>query len=211
MILYLNEDRSYLSWLAHHRGGFVLDCERQPRAGHVTLHRATCAKIKHAETRKTHWTTGRHMKVCSLKDHELIEWATQQTESEPERCADCMVEQPPEEQPVHLTRVDRDVLSFVLEVAALHLDASDDFYALNVGTAARCLGKTPGQLSAAFHRLAADGLLTIVGKTAPGEPVPASCALLPTVEALKTLPIYNSASDEQVMADLAKLVDEAES
>jgi hypothetical protein len=210
MILYLNEDRAYLSWVAHHRGGYVLDCSRQPRAGHVVLHRSTCAKIKHAEAKKSHWTTGRHMKACSQDRAELVAWAMEQTQAEPTVCPDCLIEQPADDHPVHLTRIDRDVLSFVLEVAALHLDESDDYYALTVGAAAKCLGKTAGQLSASFHRLVADGLLKVVGKTAAAELISPNCALLPTVKALRTLPVYQSASDEEVAGDLARLVDELE-
>jgi len=31
MILFLDEDRAYLSWVAHHRQGFILDGKRKPR------------------------------------------------------------------------------------------------------------------------------------------------------------------------------------
>lgn len=211
MILYLNEDRAYLYWVAHHRDGFVLDCGRPPHVGHGTLHRAVCPKIKQAKTRKTHWTTGRHMKACSLDAEELQAWAAEQTKAALKTCPDCLAEQPPaEEQPIHLTKTDRELLSFVLEVSALHLDDADNYYALNVGAAAKCLRKTPGQLAASLRRLVADGLVTLVGETQPDKAVPASCPLLPTAAALRTLPIYESASDEEVDAELAKLTDQLE-
>jgi hypothetical protein len=211
MLLYLHEDRPYLHGVAHHRDGFVLDCGRPPHVGHGTLHRAVCPVIKQSKTKKTHWTTGRHMKACSLNREELEAWAAEQTKASLTICPDCLVEQPPaDEEPIHLTKTDREVLSFVLEVSALHLDDADSYYALNVGTAARCLGKTPGQLGASLRRLVADGLITLVGEPAADKAVPASCPLLPTAAALRTLPIYESAADEDVDAELAKLVDQLE-
>ncbi len=211
MILYFDEERAYLHWVTHHRSGYVLDCSRPPHTGHATLHRATCPKIKHAESKKTHWTTGRHMKACSLNAEELKAWLAEASQAAPSLCPGCLVEQPPaEEHPLHLTKTDRELLSFVLEVAVLHLDESDNYYALNVGTAAKCLGKTPGQLTASLCRLADEKFITMVGKTKPGEAIPASCTLLPTASALKTLPLYQSASDEELAAELAKLVDQLE-
>ncbi len=66
MILFLDEDRAYLSWVTHHRNGFVLDCHRKPNKHHLMLHRAICPDIKRSATKTTHWTTGHHMKACSL-------------------------------------------------------------------------------------------------------------------------------------------------
>ena len=65
MILFLDEDRAYLHWVLHHRTGFVLDCLRHPRKTHLVLHRATCPLVKQAAAKRTHWTTGRHMKGCA--------------------------------------------------------------------------------------------------------------------------------------------------
>jgi hypothetical protein len=78
MILFLDEDRAYLSWVTHHRNGFVLDCNRKPTKHHLILHRAICPEIKHSATKTTHWTTGHHMKACSLNAEELKTWALRQ-------------------------------------------------------------------------------------------------------------------------------------
>ena len=52
MILFLNEDRSYLNWIARHHSGFVIDCARHPAKGRMTLHRAACGLIKQANSNR---------------------------------------------------------------------------------------------------------------------------------------------------------------
>src|SRR5438132_13359399 len=75
MILFINEDRAYLNWVTHHRSGFVLDCRRKPGSRVAMLHRATCPDVKRSSGKKTHFTTGPHMKACSLDAEELRTWA----------------------------------------------------------------------------------------------------------------------------------------
>ena len=120
MILFLDEDRAYLSWVTHHRNGFVLDCNRKPTKHHLMLHRATCPEIKHSATKTTHWTTGHHMKACTLNAEELKAWAHEQSGANPSGCVSCLVTDPsrPVDQPIHLTKLDQEILSFVLEVAS---------------------------------------------------------------------------------------------
>ena len=208
MIVFLDEERAYLYWVAHHRTGFVLDCFRKPSKSRLMVHRANCAEIKASASKHTHWTTGRHMKACSLDVEPLKAWAVEQAGTEPQLCATCMVEEPDGHAPVHLSHLEKEVLSFVLEVAALHLDDRDAGFLLTVGKTAKCLAKTPGQLNAALCRLAESGLLKVVGKTKPGEPTPSNCQLLPTVAAMKTLPAYTDLSDQEIEAELAILANE---
>lgn len=207
MILFMDEDRAYLAWVTHHRCGFVLDCSRKPSKHHLMLHRATCPSVKHSATKKTHWTTGQHMKACSLDAEELKAWAREQTEAEPSGCVDCLIapDQHGQEMPLHLTKLDQEILSFVLEVAALHLDEGSGPYWLNVGMVAKCLAKTPGQLSAALGRLVVDGLLRTAEKWNAGEPSPTKGCLLPTILAMKTLPSYQECSDEDIEAEIRLL------
>jgi hypothetical protein len=192
MILFLDEDRAYLSWVTHHRRGFVLDGNRKPTKHHLMLHRATCPEIKHSATKTTPWTTGHHLKACSLNAEELKAWAKEETGADPNGCVSCLVtdEPNPADQPIHLTKLDQEILSFVLEVVTLHLDEGSGDYWLNVGMVAKCLDKTPAQLSAALSRLVVDGLLIVTEKWKPVEPLPTKCGLLPTVLAMKTLAAY---------------------
>jgi hypothetical protein len=212
MILFMHEDRAYRSWVTHHRNGFVLECSRKPSKHHLMLHRATCPSIKHSATKKTHWTTGQHMKACSLDAEELNVWAREQTEAEPSGCVDCLIppDQHAQDHPLHLTKLDQEILSFVLELATLNLDDETGSYWLNIGMVAKCLDKTPGQLSAALHRLVDDGMLTLTEKVKPAEPLSVTCGLFPTVLAMKTLPAYQDRSDEEIEIEMKALTGETE-
>ncbi|HUY91312.1 MAG TPA: hypothetical protein VMV10_21420 [Pirellulales bacterium] len=220
MILFLDEERTYLHWIAHHRAGFVLDCYRKPTKSRLVLHRATCPEIKASAGKRTHWTTGRHMKACALEREALTAWAVEQAQAEPKLCPSCWETSDSQddstdhskggEGAAHLSRLESEVLTFVLEVAALHLDDRDASYRLTVGKTAQCLSKTPGQFNAALGRLAEAGLLKLVGKIKPGEPAPPGGRLLPTVAALKMLPAYEGFNDEAIEAELASLADEQE-
>lgn len=209
MILFLDEDRAYLNWVTHHRTGFVLDCLRQPTKAHLTLHRATCPEIKQAPTKRTHWTTGRHMKGCGLDPAQLQAWAVEQAGCEAPGCPLCTPDRPPahahEPGEVHLTRLDQDILSSVLDIAACHLDDDDHAYALTVAGVCRCLGKTEGQLAAALDRLVEGGLLSLKGASGPAKAPSPRAAVWPTAKALRTLDYYAGFSDQQLAAELERL------
>jgi len=208
MIAFLNEDRAYLSWVTHHRRGFVLDCQRKPTKKHVTLHRATCPQIKQAASKRTHWTTGRKMKACSLDIEELTAWAVEQTDSEPNACSECQpgheFETTDHEGEPQLTKLTREILSFVLEIATNHMDDSELPYRLDVSMIARCYNKTPGQLHAALTTLANEGLLRFSGKLESA----AHCLIFPTERAIRTLSAYANLTDKQIQAELRKLTGE---
>jgi hypothetical protein len=207
MIVFLDEERAYLYWITHHRAGYVLDCFRKPTKSRLMLHRATCPQIKTSASKRTHWTTGRHLKACSLDGDSLKAWAVEQAQAEPQLCAGCLGSSA-ESEPLHLSHLDKELLSFVLEVAMLHLDDRDASYLLTVGKTAKCLAKTPGQLGATLRRLADNGLLKLVGSGRPDEPAFSRCHLMPTVAALRTLPCYQDSSDEEIEAELSTLTGE---
>ncbi|HQU45568.1 MAG TPA: hypothetical protein PK867_22335 [Pirellulales bacterium] len=204
MIVFLDEEHAYLYWVAHHRAGYVLDGFRKPTKSRLVLHRATCPDIKTSQTRRTHWTTGRHLKACSLDFDSLKAWAVEQADAEPKPCPTCLATDSPADRALHLSHLDKEVLSFVLEVATLHLDDRDANYLLTAGKAAKCLAKTPGQLAATFQRLSEQGLLKLAGSVELRGPAP-NCQLLPTVAAMKTLPAFQDASDAEIEAELAAL------
>ncbi|HWB14234.1 MAG TPA: hypothetical protein VG826_33715 [Pirellulales bacterium] len=205
MIVFLDEERAYLYWVTHHRAGYVLDCFRKPTKNRLMLHRATCPQIKMCRGKRTHWTTGRHAKACSLDADSLKAWAMEQAQAEPECCAGCLGDASSDTPPRHLSHLDKEVLSFVLEVAMLHLDDRDATYLLTVGKTAKCLAKTPGQLGATLRRLVDDGLLELVGKVGPGNAAPVGCRLMPTVAAMRTLPCYQESSDAEIAKELSTL------
>lgn len=210
MILFLDEDRAYLNWVTHHRTGFVLDCLRHPTKAHLKLHRATCPEIKQSGSKRTHWTTGRHMKGCAVDSAQLQAWALDQVGCEAGACPQCTPDrEPAADEPhaeMHLTRLDQEILSAVLDIAACHLDDDDHAYALTVGGIGRCLDKTEGQLAAALARLVEGGLLRLGTALAAGKAPAARCGVWPTAGALRTLEYYAGFSDQQLAAELERLV-----
>ncbi len=204
MILFLDEDRAYLNWVTHHRTGFVLDCLRHPTKAHSVLHRATCPDIKHSASKRTHWTTGKHLKGCSLQLAELQAWTKEQTEHEPTFCPQCSPEKEIESED-HLTKLDRHILEFVQEIASVHMAEDDQTYSLTVGMVARCLGKTEGQLKSSMERLIEEGLLIVSGKLKQGEIFTPKSRVLPTAKAMRALSDYSELSEQQMESELHKL------
>ena len=211
MIVFLDEDRAYVSWVTHHRQGFVLDATRKLSPKLAVLHRATCAEIKQSATPRTHWTTGRHLKACALDVEQLLAWFREQREDEPQPCPACdpLSSQPPASglptAKPRLTKLGSEILTLVLEMAAVHLDTPDPPYALDVGYISRCLQKTPAQLTAAVKQLVDNGFVTIRGRYHPERSLPQSCVILPTILALRTLPSYAGFDDAALMLELALL------
>lgn len=209
MILFLDEERAYLHWVTRHRDGFVLDCLRHPTKAYLVVHRAICSEVRSTDSKRTHWTTGRHMKGCSLDLEELKAWAADQTQHEPVYCPSCTPDKSPplpgaHGEP-HLTRLDRKILSFVLEVATGHLDEDDRNYSLSVGMVAGCLGKTERQLTASLSRLAGDGLLIFSAMPKTGEAFLCDCRIYPTADAMRTITAFAALDDAQIDAELGKL------
>ena len=208
MILFLDEDRAYLSWVAHHRRGFVLDGKRKPRLNQLVLHRATCSVIKSAPSRRFHWTTGAKLKACSLAREELAAWVVEQSATPLAQCAEC---RPDSEDTAVLresappSRLAKEILDYVLDAAVIHLEHEYPSYRLTVGDIATCFAKTPGQLAAAICRLSADGLLAIRGSYARGHQLSSNQRVLPTAAALRTLDAFKDESEAAVSSEIARL------
>src|SRR5262249_1696284 len=60
---FVDDDRGYLDWLAHHPDGFVINTGRTPSAAYLMLHRAGCGTINGKPARGTTFT-GDYAKVC---------------------------------------------------------------------------------------------------------------------------------------------------
>ena len=207
MLIFLNDDRAYLYWVAHHRHGFVLDGKRKPRPSHLMVHRATCQEIKSAASRHTtHWTTGSRLKACSLDRNELQAWAVEETGAAPEGCH-CNLENqsPPDSDHVQLSKLARDVLEYILEAALIHLEIEHPPYHLTVGDISAFFGKTPGQMSPVLQRLLEGGFLTVQGRVGTAVAFAPKRVVLPTMTALRTLEAFRTESDSTNREELAKL------
>lgn len=209
MIIFLNEDGAYRSWILHHRHGFVLDGRWKKELRHLILHRATCEEVRVAHRKATHATTGGRFKACGATADELAAWAEQNGDITPKLCDGCQptVEQAsePADGAHHLTQLAGRMLDYVLDVAVIHLDDPTSRYRLTLSDVAQCLGKTAGQLSDALRRLVEDGLISIETSTHRRRSEE-DRLVLPTAAALRTLPFFSAVPKEQVDAEIQRLI-----
>jgi hypothetical protein len=208
MIIFLNDDRAYLSWVTHHRQGFVLDGKRKPKISHLVVHRATCGEIKSAASRRVHWTTGGKLKACCLDRAELETWVAEETGVAAGQCPACepQVETPPNgDGHIHLSKLPSEILEYILEAALIHFEVEQPPYRLTVADIAACFGKTPGQISPALHRLLESGMVVVPGHKNTAATITPKRIVLPTVAAIRTIEAFRSDSDSTIEGELAKL------
>jgi hypothetical protein len=212
MIIFVDEEHAYRMWIAHHRAGFVLDAPRAHSPKHLVLHRATCPEIKHSASKRTHWTTGNRMKLCALAIDELKRWSAERLDGTPQECPVCR----PAAEVIEVaadashpaqprTRLGREIMAYVLDVAVIHLDNQDDEYHLTLADVAEYLSKSVRQLSSAVLRLVEDNDLSIAGSLSPGTPLSARHTLVPTAKALRTVPAYAGLTEAQLQSLIAQL------
>lgn len=206
MLIIINDDPAYVSWLSRHRQGYVVDCNRKPTKNHLILHRATCSVIK--PHKRARLTSGAHIKACSLHVEELAAWALEQTGGGVIACSECEPNQEPatcEHQANHsLTRLGRDILSYVLDLAVMYLDGEERHYHPKIDDIAVYLAKSPGQIMPALQRLIAEGYLDCEPPATNGAPS-ATSIIYPTVSALRTIPAFAVMANSAVDAELRNL------
>ncbi len=88
VVQFLNDDKGYVSWLAAHQDGYVVNCHAQPDSTYLMLHRANCSWIN--PPRFKNWTTVGYMKVCGLSVSELAAWAVSTTGGTLQQCKSCV-------------------------------------------------------------------------------------------------------------------------
>jgi hypothetical protein len=204
MMIFLNEERAYQHWVTHHRLGYVLDGRRKPRISRLTVHRADCDDVRVSARSRRHATTGNRLKACSMDRMELETWAVETSGLAADSCPKC---RPASERPaeaVHLTRLARDVLDYVLDAAVIHLEHEHPPYHLTIGDIAACFAKTPGQLGPVLQSLVEQGMVVCPGTTAIGAGSPKR-VVLPTIAALRTLEAFHQLDEASLEAELAKL------
>jgi hypothetical protein len=82
--IFQDDDDGYRRWLTAHPHGFVLNCERAPRADYLKLHRARCRW-----TRPAGMLTGAYIKICSDDTSRIAGWARARTGGTPQPCGHC--------------------------------------------------------------------------------------------------------------------------
>jgi len=210
LIIYLDDDGPYLSWVTHHRHGFVIDWLRPPTRRHPIVHRATCKKIRVAKSKKsTHWTTGRRLKACSDDLGKLLAWAEEESGHAPDFCEICAPQkEPPQGEETNynrLTKLEKEVLEYVLEIAVIYLDNLELSYELTVGDIADYLGKTTGQIAAAVLELIASGYLRLRPIITEQTDVGSEQRAFPTSKALRMEPAFEKMSEQEIEEELVGL------
>ena len=202
MIIFLDEDKAFRYWVTHHRQGFVLSGRDRYQPHGMTLHRASCSQTKAASAR-TRLTRGNQWKACALLPEELTAWASG-WKLDPGICQDCRPLDAAGTEPaeIHLSKLGREILEYVLEAAIIHFDEESLPYRLFAGDIADCFGSTVGHLSPAFRRLFEQGMLTTTGSTKHLTP---RKKIFPTVLALQELPELAGSSEAELEGQLRKL------
>jgi hypothetical protein len=214
MLIIINDDHFYLSWLAHHRLGYVLDSYRRPAKRHLVWHRATCSAIKGAK--RAHWTTGTHIKVCSPNPVELAQWARDETGGDLQPCPHCRPDQELRAEDLadnvnttaehaHRTVLGGRIMDHVLELAAMRLGGELPKYQVTVGDVAEAFSKSLAQISPALVRLAEEGQIKLTGRISPGAPLGEKVGVFPAAAALRSLPAFAELTDEALDAEIGEL------
>lgn len=84
---FVGDDDGYLAWRRDHPAGWVLNCERQPKATYLKLHRADCPHLRP----RPGWSnlTAAFAKVCGTSSGPFDEWLTATLDTRPDRCPVC--------------------------------------------------------------------------------------------------------------------------
>ncbi len=207
MLIIIDDDATYVSWIGRHRQGFVVDARHKPTKNHMILHRAICSEVK--PHKRARLTTGGHIKACSLDLAELKAWAQEQTSGGLSPCAECRPEDEEQgETNQHAasatTRLGREALSYVLDLAVMRLDGETPGYRATLEDVAEYLDKTAAQLAPAVERLIGAGYLECdepVGKSL----LAATTVIYPTAIALRTIPAFAAMTSHAAAAELDQL------
>jgi hypothetical protein len=83
-----DQDDSYLTWVADHPQGYVLNCDLEPSAAYLVLHRASCRTVSGTPANGSSWTST-SSKACAMTKVDLDKWAQQRTGGTPAPCGLC--------------------------------------------------------------------------------------------------------------------------
>ncbi len=72
MVIFINDEQEYVSWLERHPRGFVVNCHKSPSPKYLMLHCADCGMIN---SERGNHTTHQYIKLCSIQKKQLETWA----------------------------------------------------------------------------------------------------------------------------------------
>jgi hypothetical protein len=88
LVVFANDERGYLAWLDAHPHGYVLNCDRKPKASYLKLHLASCGRINGTPPRGSTWTNP-YIKVCAADRAAIEGWALRLTSAPVSPCGWC--------------------------------------------------------------------------------------------------------------------------
>jgi hypothetical protein len=65
-----DDDPGYLDWVGAHKGGWVVNANRNPKPGYLQLHKACCPTISDPR-REGAYTARQYVKFCAARRHDL--------------------------------------------------------------------------------------------------------------------------------------------
>ncbi len=90
MIIFIEDDESYLDWIDQHPDGYVVNANRRPVPGYLILHRSTCPHI--STEARANWTTKQYIKLCSENLEQLQSWSKLEIGGELKPCSVCKLD-----------------------------------------------------------------------------------------------------------------------
>lgn len=139
----------------------------------------------------------------------LLAWAEEESGHAPDFCEACEPEKEPQQgegtKRNRLTKLQKEVLEYVLEIAIIYLDNQELSYELTVGDIADCLGKTSGQIAAAVFQLIASGYLRLHPVITEQTDICIEQRAFPTSKALRMEPAFEKMSEQEIEEELAGL------
>ena len=89
VVMFVDDDESYLRWLEANSHGYVVNCHHSPTPDYLTLHHARCSTIRGKPARGDTWTCGDYAKVCADGAGPLNAWALTNYHTYPKPCGLC--------------------------------------------------------------------------------------------------------------------------
>jgi hypothetical protein len=89
MVIFIDSEEGYRSWVQENPRGFVLNTLRNPAPSYLMLHKASCRTISGDPARGEYWTKD-YAKVCTTRREEVESWVRTQLGKFASACQPCL-------------------------------------------------------------------------------------------------------------------------
>jgi hypothetical protein len=145
------------------------------------------------------------MKACAAEKEPLLVWAEQQSGQAASFCEECRPQTADAAAAAddnHLTKLEQEILDYVLEIAVLHLDNPQRQYRFTVQEIADCLDKTPAQVTTPLWHLIEREYLALTSDVCGKDDIQPEMIVYPTNKALRTEPAFERLPEDQLAEEL---------